>query len=236
MSKFDLRRESGRIILLTIFIAIVLAIFAGCDMGGGITIPSGATNLSMSMKSDENVLNNPLVLTITEAKSMITGVGLEKPDGTTNLIGAGVFVMNFNLDGTVKLGVTGYTVRDIYTKIKFQLHKPDVSETPSDPEFKDGPADNQRYSFIVKGIYNGNPFVYKSKSSADVVINLDKQENIDIATSNITLLFNNSLWFKNSTGYVDPSNALNETLIDDNLKTSFKRAFRDDNQDGQPDN
>lgn len=235
MKTLNISREPGRILLLTIFLAIVTGLFAGCDQNGGITIPSGATNMSMNMKSDETAAN-PVVLTITDAKALITMIELEKPDGTSNQVGSGIFLINFALDGTLKNVNTGYTIRDIYTKIKFQIHKPDNTETLADPEFKDGPGDNQRYSFIVKGIYNGAPFVYKSKSASNVVINLDKQENIDIAASNITLLFNQSLWFKNSAGFVNPSDAANETLIDDNLKNSFKRAFRDDNQDGQPDN
>ena len=234
-NNLNIRRETGRIILLTLLMVIILGLMSGCDENGGITIPSGSTNLTMSMKSDD-AANNPLVLTITEAKALINGVGLEKPDGTTNLIGAGVFVMNFNLDGSLKNGVSGYTIRDIYTKIKFHLYKPDANETPSDPEFKEGTADEQRYSFIVKGVYNGNPFVYKSKTPADVVVNLDKEENIDLASSGITLVFNSSLWFKNGTAYIDPSNSANAPIIDNNLQTSFKRAFRDDNEDGQPDN
>ena len=34
---------------------------------------------------------------------------------------------------------------------------------------------------------------------------------------------------------LDPSNSGNEDMIDDNLKNSFKRGFRDDNKDGGSD-
>ena len=233
-NKLNIKREAGRIILLAIFISIVLGLMTGCDENGGITIPSGSSNVSVSMKSDATA-DNPAIITITEAKALISAVQLVKPTSTVNQIGIATFVANFALDGSVKNMQSGYTVRDIYTGIKFQLHKPDANETPSDPEFKDGAADNQRYSFIIKGFYNGTPFTYKSKNTSVITMAFGKEENINLANSNITLVFNSTLWFKNGADYVNPSDPANEQLIENSLQTSFKTAFKDDNKDGQPD-
>ena len=218
---------------ITLFIAISVIYFAGCDAGGGITIPSGVTSLTVSVKSDD-AIDAPVI--ITEAKALITNVEFEKQsDGKNQLHQPGPFVFVFAINGTLKEMGTQYIIRDNYTKIKFQLHKPEETENPADPEFKDGTGINQRYSFIIKGTYNGSSFVYKSKQAADIVINLDKVENINLKTDNITVLFNKLKWFKNGSLDLNPNDPQNESLIDNNIKGSFSRAFRDDNKDGVPD-
>jgi hypothetical protein len=210
--------------------------FEGCDVGGGITIPSGASSLTVSVKADDNVLDSPAPVVITEAKALITNIEFEKQsDGKNQLHQAGPFVFTFALDGTLKEMGTQYIIRDNYTKIKFQLHKPEETETPADPEFKDGTGINQRYSFIVKGTYNGSPFVYKSKQAENIIINFDKVENINLKADNITVLFNKLRWFKNGSADLNPNDPQNEVLIDNNIKISFSKAFKDDNKDGVPD-
>ena len=109
------------------------------------------------------------------------------------------------------------------------------TEVIPEQEFREGTSSNQRYSFIIKGSYNGNPFVYKSRKSADIVIILNTPIVVGSGQRNITLLVNPALWFMNNGTVLDPTNSANDDLIDDNLKTSFKRAFRDDDKNGSPD-
>jgi hypothetical protein len=210
--------------------------FAGCDVGGGITVPSGASSLTVSVKADDNSLDDPAPVVITEAKALITNVEFEKQsDGRNQLHQPGPFVITFALNGTLKEMGTQYIIRDNYTKIKFQLHKPEETETPTDPEFKDGSGINQRYSFIIKGTYNGSAFVYKSKQAENVSITFDKVENINLKANNVTVLFNKLRWFKNGSADLNPNDPQNESLIDNNIRTSFSEAFKDDNKDGVPD-
>lgn len=219
--------------LLALLITASAFYITGCDAGGGITIPSGASSLTVSMKSDDNV-DAPVI--ITEAKALISSVEFEKQsDGKNQLHQAGPLVMSLRLDGSLKEMGTQYIVRDNYTKIKFRLHKPGETEIPSDPEFKDGTGVNQRYSFIIKGTYNGSAFVYKCKQEENIVINFDKVENINLKADNITVLFNKVKWFKNGSIDLNPNDPQNEALIDNNIKISFSRAFKDDNKDGVPD-
>jgi hypothetical protein len=218
---------------LAALLAFTILYLPGCDAGGGITIPSGASSLTVSVKSDDNI-DAPVI--ITEAKALIANVEFEKQsDGRDQLHQPGPLVMNFSLNGTLKDMGTQYIIRDNYTKIKFQLHKPEENEIPPDAEFKDGTGVNQRYSFIIKGTYNGSAFVYKSKQAAAIIINFDKVTNIDLKTSNISVLFNKLKWFKNGTSDLNPNDPANESIIDNNIAASFIRAFRDDNKDGVPD-
>lgn len=212
-------------------------IFSACDDGGGITVPSGVTNLSVSMKSKDNLAaNSNDVIVITEAKAIVANMDFEI-EGTSNIqrMEIGSFIMNLGLDGSLKSIKTGYIFKDNFTKIKLQVHKTEETETPEDPEFKAGTAENLRYSFIVKGTYNGNSFVYKSKKSFLIVVGFPQTINVNLTDMNITVLFDKQTWFKNGNTILDPNNVQNETLIDENIRQSFKQAFKDNDYDGLPD-
>jgi len=224
-------------ILASVLIFTVLTIFSGCDENGGILIPSGATDLTLSIGSNDNINDNPLdMVVITEAKALVTEIEYERErDGIDQLHQTGPYVVNFNLAGTLTEVLTGYIVRDIYTKAKFKIHKPESSETPADPEFKEGTGDAQRFSFIIKGTYNGTAFVYKSKKSAAIEINFNSATNINLKNQNLTVLFNKTGWFKSGNTVLNPNDPANADAIDNNIRNSFRRAFEDDNKDGQPD-
>jgi hypothetical protein len=225
-------RQSFKTIIIFGTLFILLLIFAaGCDENGGITIPSGATELTLSMKSDD-ILDN---ITITEAKALITEVQYERESGRNQLHHTGPFVINFSLSGSLKELLTGYIVRDKYTKVKFQVHKPEDNETVSDPEFKEGTGENQRYSFIIKGVYNGASFIYKTKKSMNLVISMNKVINVNLKKQNITVALNETGWFKNGSVELNPNDPNNANMIDENIKNSFKTSFLDDNKDGIPD-
>jgi hypothetical protein len=49
------------------------------------------------------------------------------------------------------------------------------------------------------------------------------------------MVVNPGSWFKNGSAIIDPSNPGNSNIIDDNLKNSFRRAFKDDDKNGMPD-
>jgi hypothetical protein len=225
------------ILLLPLLLA-VLTMFPGCDESGGITVPSGATDLGLSMKTVDNLSDNPNdAVVITSAKALISRVELEV-DGktTTQLIAFSTTAVNLPLDGSLSRVVDGYIVRDNFTKVKMQIHKAEVSETLPDAEFSEGAGDNQRYSFIIKGTYNGVPFIYKSKQSLQVIINFAATVNINLPAMNISVLFDKLKWFKSGTTVLNPNDPNNSALIDDNIKNSFKQVFKDNNSDGTPDN
>lgn len=221
--------------ILTAGVVVLVINFAGCDQNGGITIPSGSTQLSVSVKADDHITDANVV--ITEAKAIITEVEFEKEsNGKNELQLQGPIVVKFNLDGSLTTVGTQYIIRDIYTKAKFKIHKPDDNESVSDPEFKEGTGENQRYSFIIKGTYNGSSFVYKSKKSASIVIDFSQSENINLKQANITIVFNKLKWFMNGANELNPGDPQQESVIDDNIKNSFLKAFRDDDKNGVPDN
>lgn len=230
---------AGTLLFTALFIAL-LTILNGCGDSG---IVSGSSNnnnngttssVSLSIKTENTVLDNPASLVIDEAKALITEVEAEQePSGTSQHIRINPFVIYFNLSGNILTVTTGEIPQGNYNKIKFKIHKPEDSEPIPDPEFREGTSGNQRYSFIIKGRYNGNNFVYKSRKSANLVINLVRSTNLQTGSANFTMVVNPLTWFNNGT--LDPTNSGNSNAIDDNLKNSFRRAFRDDDKNGSPD-
>lgn len=219
-------------LLVLFFAAVLMGSVSGCDENGGITIPSGATELTLSVKNDAALDN----ITITEAKALVMNVQYERESsGRDQLHHTGPFVINLSFGGSLTELLTGYIVRDKYTKVKLQLHKPGETETVSDPEFKEGTAEAQRYCFIIKGTYNGTSFVYKSKKQMELSVNMNKVINVNLKKQNITVSFNQTGWFKNGSTELNPNDPNNINLIDANIQNSFKLAFLDDNKDGQPD-
>ncbi len=231
------RKTAATTILFGILFIILLA-FTSCgedSTTGTNNNNNSADNTTLSAKLDESVtdLTYPV---ITEAKALITEVELEtEPSGTSQEIHIAPVVIYFNTGGQV-INITSASLpAGTWSKIKLQIHKPEDTEVIPDQEFREGTSGNQRYSFIIKGSYNGNPFVYKSRKSADIVIILNTPIVVGSGQRNITLLVNPALWFMNNGTVLDPTNSANDDLIDDNLKTSFKRAFRDDDKNGSPD-
>ncbi len=198
---------------------------------------TGNDNVSVSLMGDNNAFDDPAdQIVITDAKALISEVEFElEGTETEHEIHIDPVVVHLNNTGSVEVFTTGKIPAGVYDKVKFQLHKPEDNETPPDPEFKEGTSGNQRYSFIIKGTINGNSFIYKSRKTVNLVINFSTPINLQQAGINLTMIFNSSLWFKNGNAVIDPRNPSNENQIDDNLKNSFKRAFRDDDKDGHPD-
>jgi hypothetical protein len=115
-----------------------------------------------------------------------------------------------------------------YEGVKFKLHQIQGLEVPPDPEFKEGEDNSKRYSVIVKGLYNSELFIYKSRKPAKQHIEFEPpifvEENGDI---NLTL----TVFYKDEI-LLDPTN---ENDIENNIKQSFKKVYTDDDHNGKKD-
>ena len=118
VTKMKITKSLKGLLFLGVIFALLLAVISGCDLGDGITIPSGASEMTISVKADDNVNDNPVSLVITEAKALIKEVELEMENGVDRDLKLEPFVINFTLNGSLKEALTNFTVRDKYTKIK----------------------------------------------------------------------------------------------------------------------
>ncbi len=208
--------------------------FQGCsDSSNTVSSTSQTDNISMSVKFNDAALDNPdAAIQITEAKALVSELEIETSDGSSSHeIKLTPFVVNFDITGGMKDVLSAYIPSKTYKKIKFQIHKPEDNETPPDPEFSTG----GRFSFIIKGTYNGNSFVFKSRKTVNIVLTMNNAINISTTKLNLTMIINKLQWFLQNGGEIDPRNPSNEDTIDDNIRNSFKNVFKDDDRNGIPD-
>lgn len=239
MKKLDLNLTvlSVRFTIFLLAVTGSLLLLSGCNNNPVTTSTTGTgtgaeDNISLSVQSSDNITDNAGI-EITEAKGLLTEIEVES-DSASKRIKAGPIVVNLDVVGLNKVMASGIIPAGTYRKIKFQLHKPEDSEVIPDPEFREGSSGNQRYSFIIKGKYDGTPFVYKSRKTINIVMALNSPLNL-ATKSNLTILFDKIKWFRNGSSTIDPSSSSNDDLIDDNIKNSFRKAFKDDDKNGVPD-
>ena len=237
------------------FIAITVLVLVlqiqGCDTNS--TNPNGSTvSLSFATSNSLNKTNYTSI-ELDTVKILIRDVKLENEfdsseyeslskmysDGDhyrSEYVKVGPFVVYLNLAGVT----TDFAVNNIpagsYDEIKFKIHQLEASEVPPDPEFKDGDDESQRYSVIVKGTYNSEPFIYKSRKSAHQKIRLDSLLQVEEnSVTNLTITVDPNTWFMNGDTELDPTDSTNSYIIDNNIARSFSGAFKDDNHDGKCD-
>ncbi|MBS1494957.1 MAG: hypothetical protein JST55_15700 [Bacteroidetes bacterium] len=230
--------QMAKLTLVMALLAGALFFLSGCNNNPVTTSTTGTgtgtdgDNISLSVQSSDNLGDNSGIV-ITEAKGLLTEIEVET-DSASRQVKAGPIVVQLDVAGINKVMTSGVIPTGTYKKIKFQLHKPEDSETIPDPDFREGSSGNKRYSFIVKGTYNGTSFVYKSKKTINIVMNLTTPLVLQ-SKSNLTILFDKLKWFTNGSGDLNPNDSGNENEIDDNLKNSFRKAFKDDDKNGVPD-
>ncbi len=227
----------AKVSLLLALLICSIILLSGCNNNPITTTTTGTgtgsdDNISLSVQSSDNMTDNSGI-EITEAKGLLTEIEVET-SGISKQVKAGPIVVQLNVAGINQVMTSGIIPMGIYSKVKFQLHKPEDAETIPDPEFREGSSGNQRYSFIVKGKYNGVSFVYKTKKSINILLDLTSPLNLT-AKSNLTVLFDKIKWFQNGSSTFDPSEGSHENEIDDNIKNSFKKAFKDDDKNGVED-
>jgi hypothetical protein len=125
-----------------------------------------------------------------------------------------------------------------YDEVKFKLHK--VGDDPGDSAFIAQNPDFDSISVRVTGTFNGSPFTFVSRVSAEQGSHLTTPLVVSDSTgAQVTIMVDLSTWFVAPGGeLIDPAQALpgqpEEEVVRDNIKRSF-HAFEDDNCDGRED-
>ena len=220
-------------LLSTLAGLLMLFTFTACDTSEN---TNGTVSLSFS--------NNTTLLKTTDGtmeldtiKILIRDIKIKSKSGTDSTsIKVGPYVVKLNLTGTTTdFAISGIPANS-YDRIKFEIHKIEASETLSDPEFREGTDESLRYSVIVKGKFNTVPFIYKSRKSAKQDLHLENPVTVDEnGVANLTITVDPFTWFTDGINILDPTNPVNENDIDNKIKESFKKAFRDNNHDGNED-
>lgn len=225
-------------------------IFSGCNSVGSndkqptMSLSFMAKNSGQAAKSKTTGTMQNNHVTITEAKILVREVEFESDienDGIAEdslNFEAGPFVVSLKLDGSLNKVAVNEVKPGSYDEIEFDVHKPEDNETPPDPEFKIGDSGDERFSIIVKGTYNGENFVFRSRENMEQEIELSSPLVIseDTESINTTLTVDLSQWFVDANGnLLNPTNPDNQSAIDESIERSFEDAFEDSDEDGAED-
>ncbi len=215
-----------------LFLFISVSLFISCKESSIDPQPGDNITVSLAIDKGLNKIGADTIVLDT-VKILLKDIKFRQATGDSSNVKVGPIVVKLNLNGTPTEFAASNVLAGNYSKIKFRLHKPEDADVISDPEFKAGSSGDLRYSVIVKGKFNGLLFVYKSTKTATQDVNLKNSVNLtnDVKT-NVTLTVNVNSWFYKGTVVLDPNNAANKNDIDNNIKDSFKKAFRDSNKDG----
>lgn len=228
-----------------LFIPALLILLISCD-----TTENNNSVVSLNFSSGSRLSKTNIdELELTEVKILLRDVKLEHDDDEDfesdsqsdvnddeEYVKVGPFVVNLNLSGMTTDVAVGVIPSGVYEEVKFKIHQIQGSEVPPDPEFKEGENESKRYSVIVKGNYNGEPFVYKSRKPAHQHLELNPplsvEENSELS---LTITVDPYSWFFKNNILLNPNDSSNVNDIDNNIAQSFKKAFKDDNDDGEED-
>lgn len=218
------------------FVSGLLFVLPACNENSGELIsPAAEDNIGVGFYSEEQGDNN--VLQITEAKFLLRKLTLKFDEASNESdVKLGPFVVYLDLTPRIVSVGLAKIPYGLYDAIKFQVHKPNPNENISDPDFSH--STSIRYSVVTKGFFNGVPFDYRSSVTVAKEIEF---ENHPISVSAvpqvvyITVRVNPFSWFTENGVILDPSDENNKHEIDQNIKNSLRRAFRDMDRDGNPD-
>jgi len=230
----NIQTTKGAMQKLSVLLMFFVFLFYGCDNSTEVQ-NSGLSVSFYSGGSLQKVQNNTLQLNV--VKALIRNLKFKSTSSNDSSdIKLGPFVVHLNPDGINNEVMISNIPPGSYDRIRFEIHKVEDSEIPPDPDFKDGESGSERYSVIIKGNFNGNPFIYKSRRSTYQDIELQTPIIIEDSKSvNLTIIVNPYSWFFDEGDYLDPSDPSNESEIEMSIEHSFKDAFRDNDKDGSPD-
>lgn len=218
---------------------LLVSTLAGCNKDAATAPDGGAPNVSMSISSGSSLARGTAAnsIEILSAKALLKNIAFHRfPSDNTVDVKAGPFVVTLDLSGTTNTIAASSIPAGQYDRVGFRLHKPEDIEPIPDPEFREGESGNQRYSVIVGGMYDGNPFVYKSRQNADQRVQLNPPLTVDDkGIANVTMTVTLHTWFIRNGQPLDPNDSRNAQAIDDNIRASFANIFKDNDRDGRPD-
>lgn len=211
-------------------VAIILILASACD-----TTEPEETSLSLSFAT-ENVLPKSAAddFQLQEVKLLIRNIKIKNQSDNNELqVKTGPLVVNLKLNGNLTEFSEDEIPAGAYDRVRFEIHKIEDSETPPDPEFKEGLESSMRYSAIVKGTINGELFRYRFRKSADQDIKLEEDVVVsDGEAANLTIMVDPYSWFYEGDVLLNPNDKENENKIENKMQNAFKRAYKDNDHDG----
>ena len=118
---------------------------------------------------------------------------------------------------------------EVYSSLNFEIKQAEQPEEGDGSNFDvdafiEGDADNQRYSMIIEGSYNGDSFVFKSTRNFNFTFPIEDNSNGTAGNLiyNLPMRTDVSGWFANTAegGLLNPADPSNATAINNQIESS----------------
>jgi hypothetical protein len=196
------------------------------------TISVVMTGSSRSMA--KTLVSNGDTLVISEVKMYLDELELESDNEDSLDFELENALISIPVDGTPYRLTDRVVPAGIYKEFELKVERPDDSNPrPADTDFWD---ETGRYSVVVKGTWNGQPFTYRSSQDLEIEIEFNPELVVDENNGyTIELNVDYGSWFTANGIAVDPSSALNRSGIESRMRNSFNVLSRDDDDDDDRD-
>lgn len=195
----------------------------------------------MSTATAKQITASPTTQSIdslTEVKFLVEELELESTMDEDSLdFEIDDFVVNLPLDGSEIELSTADVPAGVYDEFEMEIEHDDDTNV-NDPDFINESDEEDGYSIVIKGVYNGEDFMYRSQEDFEIELEFNPPFEInDSSSPSIAININPSGWFKDSSGNdLDPTDSANYEQIDENIKNSFDVEEDDDEDDEDDEN
>lgn len=214
-----------------LLLPIVTLLFVSClnssdqgDLPDQIVITLGFPNIN------DNIIIESDTISIVRLRLLVGNVILRNSGSDTLLINQTAFQITHQLSNNEIRGLASGTFNSdaVFEIFNFEIKQAEQSDIGSnsnvDNDFVEGESENERYSMIINGSYNGEAFEFKSARNFNFSFTIDNESN-----SQGTLLYNLPMrsapadWFMSpiNNELLNPGNPDNASLINNNIQSSM---------------
>lgn len=228
-----------------LLIIVLLTATISCDTSD--SNPNEVQQISVKIKIDTSSNSNAKDLasptiaqtvdSLTEVKLLVEELELESTTDEDSLdFEVDDFIVNLPLDGSEFALASANVPSGVYEEFEMEIEYDDDTNV-DDPDFINNSGDDDDgYSVVIKGFYNGEEFMYRSEEDFELELEFNPPFEVNENSSSITININPAGWFKDSSGNdLDPNEPANHEQIDNNIENSFDVEDDDDDNDENDD-
>jgi hypothetical protein len=238
MKRYNTMNLSRLFTPLTLLFAALL-ITTGCDLANSGNDGPKNVSIKMQLNTNSTAAKYKAVSldSLTEIKFLVEELELESVSDDSADFEVENLIVNLPLDGSV-IELTSQNIPvGFYDEFEMEIEHDEDGNAVNDPDFiKEGDEDG--YSIVIKGSYNGEEFMFRTDTDFEIEMDLNPPLEISETSGSPSVAINidSSSWFVDSNGTaLDPNDPANQELIEDNIKNSFDAEGDDDDGDEDDD-
>ncbi|MEL7834032.1 hypothetical protein [Fodinibius sp. Rm-B-1B1-1] len=235
------KQLSSYLLIIALFVATISCDTSDSNSGGEqqVTVKMKIDNSNnSSAKQFSYSPTTQSVDSLTEVKLLVEELELESTADDDSLdFEVDDLVVNLPLDGSEFNLTSGNVPAGVYDEFEMEIEHDDDTNV-NDPDFINESGDeDDGYTVVIKGIYNGEEFTYQSDEDFEIELEFNPPFEInDDSSPSIAINIDPSGWFTDSSGNdLDPNDPANYEQIKENIENSFD-VEQDDDGDNDDDN